>query len=160
MWTKLQSMMRQLSGGRDGGPEFDDFQLALAGLLVHVAAVDESYHDDEHERLKALLEKHFDLTPEVTDRLVQAGRLREQAAVDIYTFTRVLTKKLDQPGRQEVVEMLWEIAFADRTIHEYESNLVWRASELLGVSRADRLAMRDQIRQRTQAAGEQDGQQE
>ncbi len=141
-------MMRQMGGEQGNGGIFDDFQLAMAGLLVHVAAIDEDYHDDEHEMLIAVLQRHFELSPSLADKLLHAGRQREKAAVDIYSFTRVLTKGLDQPGRQEVVEMLWEIAFADGAIHEYESNLVWRASELMGVGRADRLRLREVVKQR------------
>ena len=144
--------MRQVGGGEGSSAAFDDFQLALAGLLVHVAAIDEDYHDTEHEMLKGVLQRHFDLSPSLADKLLHEGRRKERAAVDIYSFTRVLTKNLDQSGRQEVVEMLWEIAFADGTVHEYESNLVWRASELLGVARADRLRLRDLIKQRVPAA--------
>ncbi|PLX34473.1 MAG: hypothetical protein C0605_13435 [Hyphomicrobiales bacterium] len=151
MWTQLQTLMRQLSGERGDAAMFDDFQLALAGLLVRVAAIDGAYLDAEHERLKAVLQKRFELSPEIAGELSRAGRLKEQEAVDIYGFTRVLTKALDQEGRQEVVEMLWEIAFADGEVHEYESNLLWRASELLGVDRADRLRLRDEMRRRTEA---------
>ena len=40
------------------------------------------------------------------------------------------------PGRKQIIEMLWEIAMADPAAHEFESNLVWRVAELLGVSAA------------------------
>lgn len=153
MWTKLQTLMRQINGESEREDAFDPFQLALAGLLVHVAAIDGHYHDDEHEKLKTTLRQHFDLEPGIASRLLKAGHAREEVAVDIYTFTRVLAKELDQPGRQEVVEMLWEIAFADGDVHEYEGNLVWRASELLGVSRADRLRLRDKVRLRRPGRG-------
>jgi uncharacterized tellurite resistance protein B-like protein len=39
-----------------------------------------------------------------------------------------------------VVEDLWDIVFADGKSHEFEENLVWRAAELLGVGREERIA--------------------
>ena len=44
--------------------------------------------------------------------------------------------------------MLWEIAMADRVVHEFESNLVWRVAELLGVSARDRVLMRKTVASR------------
>ncbi len=37
--------------------------------------------------------------------------------------------------------MLWEVVMADGVIHEFESNLVWRTAELLGVSTRDRVTL-------------------
>ena len=38
-------------------------------------------------------------------------------AVDLYRFTSVLCAQLDQDGRKQIIEMLWEIAMADRVVH-------------------------------------------
>ncbi len=38
------------------------------------------------------------------------------------------------------------MAYADGKAHEFEENLVWRVAELLGVSSADRLALKRRIR--------------
>ncbi len=43
--------------------------------------------------------------------------------------------------------MLWEIVLADGVLHEFESNLVWRASELLGVSTQDRVRLEEARRE-------------
>ena len=67
------------------------------------------------------------------------GKEEEQDAVDIYGFTSILTRHLDQDGRQKIVEMLWQVTFADGIVHEFENNLVWRSAELLGVSTRDRI---------------------
>jgi uncharacterized tellurite resistance protein B-like protein len=47
-----------------------------------------------------------------------------------------------------MVEMLWEVAYADGVLHEFESNLVWRAAELLGVSTRDRVELRKAVESR------------
>ena len=41
--------------------------------------------------------------------------------------------------------MLWEVVMADGVVHEFESNLVWRTAELLGVSTRDRVILRQQV---------------
>ena len=51
-------------------------------------------------------------------------------------------------GRKRIIEMLWEMAMADGVVHEFESNLVWRVSELLGVSARDRVTLKKLVASR------------
>ena len=44
-------------------------------------------------------------------------------------------------GRRRVVEMMWEIAYADGKADEFESNLIWRAADLLGISSRERIEL-------------------
>ena len=73
----------------------------------------------------------------------------EQESVDLYSFTSVLCRELDQEGRQRIVEMLWDIVLADGVLHEYEADLVSRGAELLGVSTRDRVRLRKIVESRT-----------
>jgi uncharacterized tellurite resistance protein B-like protein len=36
---------------------------------------------------------------------------------------------------------LWEIIYADGRVSEFESNLIWRAADLLGISSRDRIEL-------------------
>ena len=72
-------------------------------------------------------------------------RQEESESVDLFGFTNVLCRELDQDGRKRIVEMLWEVVMADGVIHEFESNLVWRTAELLGVSTRDRVTLRQAV---------------
>jgi uncharacterized tellurite resistance protein B-like protein len=94
------------------------------------------------------LQTHFGLGDDETRRLIREAEVREHDAVDLYRFTSVLCAQLDQEGRKQIIEMLWEIAMADRVVHEFESNLVWRVAELLGVSARDRVLLRKTVASR------------
>jgi uncharacterized tellurite resistance protein B-like protein len=37
--------------------------------------------------------------------------------------------------------MMWEIIYADGQVSEFESNLIWRAADLLGVSSRERIEL-------------------
>ncbi|MGH6675061.1 MAG: TerB family tellurite resistance protein, partial [Xanthobacteraceae bacterium] len=80
-----------------------------------------------------------------TARLIQSAETSDQEAVDFYRFTSVLCRNLDQTGRQRIIEMMWEIALADGTVHEIEANIVARIAELLGVSPHDRVRLRQRV---------------
>ena len=69
----------------------------------------------------------------------------QRESVDLYHFTKVITDKLDMDGRLQLIEYLWETAYADGVLDEYESNLIWRVAELIGVETRDRVRLRQQV---------------
>jgi len=66
--------------------------------------------------------------------------------VDLYSFTSVLNRHLDQKAKIELISIMWELVFADGDAHELEDNVVWRVAELIGVEREERIAMRRRSR--------------
>ena len=81
-----------------------------------------------------LLKQRFDLDDEAAKHLVEQATAADARAVDLYHFTRLLNEKLDEPERLRMIETMWNVAFADGAASEYEDNLIWRVSDLLGVS--------------------------
>jgi uncharacterized tellurite resistance protein B-like protein len=73
--------------------------------------------------------------------LVTEATQAEHEAVDLYHFTRLLNRTLDEDGRRRMVEMMWEIVYADGSVSEFESNLIWRAADLLGISSRERIEL-------------------
>lgn len=144
LWNKLKDFVDDLSGQPSDAAELalDELHLAATALLVHATVVDGEVDESERTRLKALLENHYELSSSEAGRLIAAAEKKEREAVDLYGFTRVLSRRLDGDGRQKVVEMLWEIVMADGVVHEFEANLVWRAAELLGVTARDRIRIK------------------
>ncbi|WMS44840.1 TerB family tellurite resistance protein [Acuticoccus sp. MNP-M23] len=127
----------------------DDPKLSVAAILVHVIAVDGVVTDDEKRRLREVLASNYGLTAEETEQLVEEATVREDDAVDLYSFTSVLKRELDDAGRHKVVESMWEIVFADGEVSEFEDNVVWRVAELIGISTRDRMTLRHKIEAKT-----------
>ncbi len=146
MFEKLKNFMAEV-GGASAARQFgeDDYRLAAAALLIHLAKAEGSSDEPERTRLTNIIERNFGLDAEATGRLIQSAELRDEQAVDFYHFTHVLTRSLDQTGRLRVIEMMWEIALADGVVHELEENIVARIAELLGVSAHDRLRLRQSV---------------
>ena len=150
LWTKFRDIIDRVSGHDGPAPRLreEELRLAAAALLVHASTIDGDVDSAERRKLKALLEARFDLDGDAVRKLVGEADVREVESVDLYQFTSVLCRALDQDGRKRVVEMLWEVVLADGVVHEFEANLVWRAAELLGVSTRDRVALRKAVESR------------
>jgi uncharacterized tellurite resistance protein B-like protein len=123
----------------------DDYRLAAAALLVHAAAIDGEMSPSEGEKLRAVLKKNFSLDDAATTELIEKATAVERESVDLYHFTHALNRSLNEAGRARVIEMMWEIVYADGKRDELEDNLLWRAADLLGVSPRERIELRRQI---------------
>ena len=145
MFESLKSLLADLSPNRrDDAPPVDE-RLATAALLVHTLAVDGEATSKERKALHEALMHTFSLSRSETDQLIERARAWDAEAVDLYGFTSVLKRALDPAGRERVIELMWEIVFADGGVHEFEDNMVWRVAELLGVSARDRIRLRKRI---------------
>jgi len=147
MLDSLRNFISELTGGEKtpGRFEENDYRLAAAALLVHAAGIDGKETGSEHDKLRAILKSRFSLDDAATDELINMGTAAEHEAVDLYHFTSLINRTLDEKGRLAIVEMMWEVVFADGSINEFEDNLMWRTADLLGVSSRDRIALRRRV---------------
>lgn len=147
MFESFRKLIGELGDGGKHPNHFadGDYRLAAAALLVHVAGIDGAVSDAERDKLHAVIQQHFKLDDATTDELVAEATEAEQRAVDIYRFTSGLNRSLDEPARARIIEMMWQIVFADGRMTEFEDNLVWRAADLLGVSQHERIALRERV---------------
>jgi uncharacterized tellurite resistance protein B-like protein len=129
------------SGDSDGR----DTRLAAAALLVHAISADGAVSDTERKALLAALQRDYGLDAGQAAKLFEEAKLRDDEAVDLYGFTSVLKRQLDEDERQRLIGVMWELILADGTVHEFEDNIVWRVAELLGVSTRDRVRLRKEV---------------
>jgi len=116
------------------GKETDDKNLATAALLIEAALSDEDYSDTERETVSAILKRHFDLSDTDAATLVKEAEALQSGSDQILYFTRTIKDSFPIEDRVQVIEMLWEIAYADGEICDYEANLVRRICGLIYVS--------------------------
>jgi uncharacterized tellurite resistance protein B-like protein len=147
VFEAIKNFVTALADGEKDGPTFDenDHRVAMAALLLHAGTIDGKLSGAERQMLVALLKQRFALDDGTTQALVTQATEAEQNAIDLYQFTRLLNRSLDDDGRRRVVEMLWQIAFSDGAITEFEDNLIWRAADLLHVSQHERIALRQRV---------------
>lgn len=143
----LKNFLDEVVSGRKPADRFDkdDERLAAAALLIHVSMIDGEMTDAERLRLQDLLQREFSLDPASVTDLIELASAAEREAVDLYSFTSLLNRALDDAGRRRMVKMMWQMVFADGRMNEFEDNVVWRASDLLGISARERVELRREI---------------
>lgn len=130
----------------DGQAREHALRVATALLLIEVARAD--YADDlaEDATMLASLKQFFALDDTEAGLLLEEARSAADRAVELQQFTRRLHEQLSVSEKQRIVEMLWQVALADRRLDKHEDHLVRRLAELLYVSHSDVIRIRNRVR--------------
>ncbi len=111
-----------------------EMHMAAAGLLVSAALLDGSFDEAERARIAEISMQHFGLNREAAENLIEEASARAEKAVDFYAFARMLAKHFAPEERVQLIEMLWEVVYADGELHEFEASLLRRTAGLLHVT--------------------------
>ena len=112
---------------------FADIQVAAAALLVEAAEMDSSFDESERAKVLELVQSRFDLSEDEAQSLIRLARERVAESSQLYGFTRVVKDQFDHDERVELMEMLWEVVYADRVLHDHEASLMRRIAGLIYV---------------------------
>ena len=107
---------------------------AAAALLVEMAVMDGAFDTNERETIVRLISDRFDLNILDVADLVAEAEVAVSGSVELFSFTKILRDDFDHSDRIKMIEMLWEVAYADGILHDFEANLIRRATGLLHVS--------------------------
>ncbi|MGE5146783.1 MAG: TerB family tellurite resistance protein [Candidatus Eiseniibacteriota bacterium] len=134
MLDRIRSLLREAANGSFDDPHRPDaLQVAVAGLLVEVARMHEDFDPAERATIRRLLAKRFDLTDDNVDALIETADRRVQEAGDFWTFARVVKDRFDEAQRIAMIEMMWEVAYADGQVDDFEASLMRRVAGLIYV---------------------------
>lgn len=145
MLKKIKSFLG--NGGRLGSSDaksdgsthsHEEHALAAAVLLVEAACLDGEYSEEEGQTIHLLIRERFGLTEAEADDLLEVATDRQDQAVELHRFTNQIKQKFSHEERVQLIEMLWEVAYADGVLHDFEANLLRRIGGLIHVSDRER----------------------
>ena len=111
----------------------DDTQIATAALLIEAAMSDEEYSDVEKQTISTILQRHFSLSIDEAENVIEEAETAHKNSDQLLYFTRTVKKNFPIENRVDIIEMLWEIAYADGQLSKFEANLVRRICGLIYV---------------------------
>ena len=114
-------------------------------LLIEIARADHERQASEDTEIKSQLANHFELSMEAAAALMAKAEQAADESVSLYEFTRALHAEMDYAEKESVIEMLWRIALADRTLDKYEDYIISKIAELLYVARGDVIRLKARV---------------
>jgi uncharacterized tellurite resistance protein B-like protein len=130
----------------------DELQLAVAALLVEAARMDDNFDAKERTAIERILAAHFDLTSDAVHTLVLAAEERMREATQYFPFTHTITTQLSTQQRVDIIEMLWQVAYADGALDPQEDMLLRQIAGLIHVPDRERGEARKRALEKAAAA--------
>jgi len=139
--TKLPGMLdairdffeKHIDSPATRGDERRPIELATAALLVEVVRLGGEIKPVEREAVLRAVRGRFGLSAAEADSLVRLAEDQARAATDHYQFTSLINKRFSQAQKQQVVELMWRVAYADTELSAYEQHVIRKIADLLYV---------------------------
>jgi len=126
------------------GAPFDRREIAVVALLVELAQSDRALGSTELETVERIVRERFGLDAATAGRLIAAARAELDAALEDWIFANAVREGFVARERLEIVELLWEVVYADGKLARLEESLMRRVANELGIGEAERDAARAQ----------------
>lgn len=147
MFDRLRAWLEE---GEEHGPAGgrDELQMAVAALLIETGRVDHELTEPERRLIDGLLERCFGIGAEQARVLERAAERRAEQSAQLFGFARTINERLSREQRTGLIELLWEVAYADGKLDPLEDSLLRRIGGLIDVSDHDRGEARLRVQRR------------
>ena len=102
--------------------------IGISALLVHAARIDEQYSNHEKDLIKNFIKSY--LKDENADNILKNAEELEQNSNQLLSFTNIIKKESNEV-KSDIIRHLWMIIISDKSIDQYESNLMRRICGLI-----------------------------
>ena len=126
-------------------------QLATAVLLFDVMRSDDTLSGAERALALSALRKRFALSEDALAQLMVQAEQTAKGANDYFSFTSLMNDSFTQEQKIQVVEFMWQVAYADGSIDENENHLISKIAGLLHVKHGDYIAAKMRAKEDAQA---------
>ena len=138
MFKQLRTIFRQvINEGTDGGAvDTPTLHLSMACLLCEVSNADHSDDPREIQAKRHQLVYLLDISEENADALLEKALLQSKSSVSLYDFTSKL-RSLEPEQRYELIEAMWQVAYADGVLDPMEEAVIRQVAELIYVDHSE-----------------------
>ena len=112
-------------------------QLATAVLLVEVARFDTTIDATKRAAMVSALRSRFGLSDDALNHLLELAVTTSRTAYDYQRFTGNLNDHFTQEERVQLVESMWQVAYADDHIDANENHTISKVAGLLNVTHGE-----------------------
>ena len=102
--------------------------IGISALLVHAANIDEIYSEHEKDLIKDFIRSY--LKDEDASKILEKSEKIESNSNQLLNYTNII-KQNSMEIKKDIIEHLWKVIISDKTVDQYESNLMRRICGLI-----------------------------
>lgn len=151
MIAKLKQFLSELQETPSPEQQAHQLRLAAACMLMEVVFADEEMSSVEADLLPALLKQTLDINDADATALINEAQQRGSAATSLFEFTSVINDNFSIEQKQQLVLAMWQVAYADGHLCQYEDQIIRRCADLLYLKHSELIQLRNKAMQSNNA---------
>tara|TARA_R110000787_G_scaffold78011_5_gene171126 strand:- start:38 stop:499 length:462 start_codon:yes stop_codon:yes gene_type:complete len=131
MLSKISTFFQSLA--EDLSPQADEISLEIACcvLLCEVMLADGQLDSAEQKKLNDIVSSQFQLSSREIAEIIARSLALCENATDFYQFTSTINENYSLEQRVKMLELLWQVAYADGELASIEEHIIRKISDLL-----------------------------
>ena len=125
-----------------GSAREEDLRIATCALFLELANIDNEFSEEERDSILALLKAEYNLSEEHALELAQRAVDELKGSIDLWQFTNLINENYTEPEKMRVVELMWQIVYADGRLDKHEDYLVHKLAQLLRLKHKQLIAVK------------------
>ena len=152
MLSSLQNLLASFFQPDDTEDAQDkhNLPLATAVLLFDVMRSDGQTSTAERAQALAALRQSFALSDEAAAQLMAQAEQLALHANDYFSFTSLMNDRFTQDQKIQVVEFMWQVAYADGALDANENHLISKIAGLLHVTHGEYISAKMRAKESAQ----------
>jgi uncharacterized tellurite resistance protein B-like protein len=108
--------------------------IATCAILLEMAKIDGEFTESERQKIINIFQNKYNLSDYEISCLIEASNEELERSIDLWQFTSRINKNYSPDEKILIIEMIWQLAYADGKLDKHEDYLVHKLAELLGLS--------------------------
>ena len=108
-----------------------DTRIAACALFLEMASIDGEFSDIERDNILSILKKEYQLSDEYAVLLLEASKNELKQSIDLWQFTNLINQNYSKEEKIDIIEMIWNIVYADGKLNQHEDYLIHKLANLL-----------------------------
>ena len=113
-----------------------------------MAYADSDFSDLEENKIMEILQKEYKLSREETTALLEVARSKREESIDFWQFTNLINQNFSNDEKIKVLEILWNVIYADGKVDKYEDQLIHKVSFLLDLHHRDMIDAKLRVKEK------------
>ncbi len=140
MLRELERFFKTHLAFEETAPEEENphqLDIATAVLFLEIAYADFNMSSEEFNQMQVSLKEFLKLNENELEEVLQAADEARKNRQDLWYFTNQIKEHYSKSQKLQLMEKLWQLIYADGSVHKYEDALIRKLTNLLGMDHGD-----------------------
>jgi uncharacterized tellurite resistance protein B-like protein len=125
---------------------------ATCVLLLEAATADSNFSSEEQEKIIQILKSRFQMDDMSVKELIDKSTMEKKDSTDLWYFTNLINKNLDNEEKYNLMELVWEVIYSDGTLDKFENYIAHKLLNMLNLDHSRFIELKMKVKNEVETA--------